>query len=187
MAVKRATDELVVLVDERDQEVGVGEKLRVHCEGRLHRAFSVFLFNAAGELLLQQRALGKYHSGGLWSNTCCSHPRPGELIAKAAASRLEEEMGISCPLWRAFDFVYQARVGEGLCEFEFDHVFVGHYDGEVFPNAAEVMAYTWMPVADLKADLRLSPESYTPWLAIALERAVEHARLSAAALSLADQ
>ena len=187
MSVKRETDDLVVLVDERDREVGVGEKLRVHREARLHRAFSVFLFNAAGELLLQQRALGKYHSGGRWSNTCCSHPRPDELIVEAAANRLEEEMGISCPLWRAFEFVYQARVGEGLCEFEFDHVFVGHYDGEVFPNAAEVMAYKWVSIADLKADLCLSSESYTPWLAIALERAVEHSRLSAAALSLADQ
>ena len=170
-------DTLVVLVDEQDCEVGAGEKLSVHREGRLHRAFSVFLFNTSGELLLQRRALSKYHSGGLWSNTCCSHPAPGEPVVEAASARLEEEMGIFCPLREAFEFTYRAPVGEGLVEFEYDHVLVGHYEGSVFPDPAEVMDCKWMSLADLAADLSASPGSYTPWLGVALEAAVEPGHL----------
>ena len=118
-------DNQVVLVDEQDREIGVEDKIKVHIQPRLHRAFSVFLFNGSGKLLLQQRAADKYHRGGLWTNTCCSHPRPGERTERAAARRLVEEMGISCPLWKAFDFVYRASVYRDLTEYELDHVFIG--------------------------------------------------------------
>lgn len=175
-------NDLLILVDEQDREVGLAEKLSVHREGRLHRAFSVFLFNASGELLLQRRALTKYHSGGLWSNTCCSHPAPGELLVEAASTRLEEEMGISCRLREAFEFTYRARVGNGLLEFELDHVFVGHYEGSVFPNSAEVMDCKWISHADLAADLSANPGSFTPWLGVALEAAAEHGHFARAAL-----
>ena len=117
--------EQVILVDQQDREIGVAEKLEAHRKGKLHRAFSVFLFNAKDEMLLQQRAAEKYHSGGLWTNTCCSHPRPGEPTEAAARRRLREEMGISCNLNKAFDFIYRAEFDNGLIEHELDHVFIG--------------------------------------------------------------
>ena len=155
-------EERVVLVNESDEEVGVGEKLRVHRDGALHRALSVFLVNADGALLLQRRHPAKYHSGGLWSNTCCSHPRPGEPVAEAATRRLREEMGISCPLTPAFSFIYEADLGE-LREHEYDHVFVGSWEGSPEPDPREVSEWRWMGADDVRADVAAHPERYTFW------------------------
>ena len=128
----------VILVDDRDNEIGTMEKMEAHYTPNLHRAFSVFVFNTRGQMLLQQRAKTKYHSGGLWTNTCCSHPYPGEEIEAAATRRLEQEMGFTTPLTKAFDFIYQATFDNGLTEYEFDHVFIGEYDGDVHPAKDEV-------------------------------------------------
>src|SRR5918997_6672888 len=126
--------EQVILVDEADREVGTGSKLEAHREGALHRAFSVFVFDRRGRLLLQKRAAGKYHSGGLWSNTCCGHPRPGEATAEAARRRLREEMNFDCELRAAFEFLYRAQFTNKLIEHEYDHVFVGEFGGVFVPD-----------------------------------------------------
>ena len=160
--------ELVVLVDRHDNEVGRAPKLQAHVDGVLHRAVSVFLFDDAGKVLLQRRALEKYHSGGLWSNTCCGHPRPGESPADAAHRRLREEMGILCALAPVGHFIYRAPLPDGLTEHELDHVFLGRFLGAPAPNPAEVSAWRWMPVADLVADHARRPERYTAWTGPAL-------------------
>jgi isopentenyl-diphosphate Delta-isomerase len=162
--------EQVILVDVHDRELGAGEKMRAHLEGVLHRAFSIFVFDAAGRLLLQKRARSKYHSGGLWSNTCCGHPRPGEATAEAARRRLREEMSFDCELREAFDFVYRAELAGGLVEHEFDHVFVGRFDGAPAPDPAEVEDWRWMTLDELRGELRLRPDDYSFWLRVALER-----------------
>ena len=166
-------EDLVILVDRDDRQIGLDEKMKVHREGILHRAFSVFLFDEAGRFLLQRRARHKYHSGGLWSNACCSHPRPGESVKEAAGNRLQEEMGIGCRLTRAFDFIYQARVGD-LVEHEFDHVFVGRFDGVAEPNVEEVMDWRWLEPGDLQTQLKFNSSDYTPWFGIAAARAAAH-------------
>lgn len=163
-------EELVVLVDENDRQVGVKEKLAAHLASDLHRAVSVFLFNRQGEMLLQQRALSKYHSGGLWTNACCSHPRPGESPLAAASRRLTEEMGIQCELKKRFDFVYQVVLDKSLSEHEFDHVFVGDFDGKPNLNPLEAMDWKWISMDDLRNDLLASPGKYTAWFRIILER-----------------
>ncbi|MEM7787978.1 MAG: isopentenyl-diphosphate Delta-isomerase, partial [Bacteroidota bacterium] len=162
------TPERVVLVDADDREVGTADKLAVHRDGRLHRAVSVFLFDGDGRWLLQRRADGKYHSPGLWSNTACTHPRPGELPVDAASRRLEEEMGVRCLLQPAFTRVYRAELPgpEPLVEHELDHVFVGHFEGEPVPADAEVSGWEWIDADALRADLRARPERYTPWFRI---------------------
>lgn len=157
----------VVLVDARDVPVGTAGKLRAHEEGLLHRAFSVFVFDREGSLLLQRRADGKYHSGGLWSNTCCSHPRPGEPVEEAAHRRLREEMGFDCALAGAGHFTYRAGLGNGLIEHELDHVFSGVWSGVPHPDPAEVGAWKWCPVGVLEAALRDHPETFTAWLPLA--------------------
>jgi isopentenyl-diphosphate delta-isomerase len=159
--------EQVILVDEFDREVGVREKLEAHREGVLHRAFSIFVFDSTKRLLLQKRAATKYHSGGLWSNTCCGHPRPGEATAVAARRRLKEEMNFDCELREAFAFLYRAEVG-ALVEHEYDHVFVGVYDGEPVPDGAEVEDWKRVSLTDLRRDLRAKPERYTDWLRLAV-------------------
>jgi isopentenyl-diphosphate delta-isomerase type 1 len=161
---------MLVRVDEHDQEIGVVEKMSAHREGVLHRAFSVFVFDRSGRLLLQRRALDKYHSGGLWSNTCCSHPGPGERPIDAAHRRLEEEMGFDCPLTGGYAFTYRVDVGNGLVEHEFDHVFVGQFDGEPRPDRAEVNDWAWKPLDEVRADIAARPSVYTVWFTIALER-----------------
>lgn len=163
-------EERVVLVDESDAEVGTLEKQRAHAEGRLHRALSVFVLNARGEMLLQRRASAKYHSGGLWTNACCSHPRPGEPVDVAARRRLREEMGFECPLQPAFAFVYRAEVGDGLVEHEYDHVFLGRYDGEPAPSADEVDDWRWASVQQLADEVAAAPERFTPWFRIVFAR-----------------
>jgi isopentenyl-diphosphate delta-isomerase len=163
-------DEYVILVDEQDNDIGVMEKIRAHREGRLHRAFSVFIFNTRNELLLQQRALSKYHSGGLWTNTCCSHPRPNETVKDAAHRRLFEEMGISCELSIKTSFIYQTPFENGLTEHELDYVLTGTIRTEPNINPEEVHAYRWSAMDEVKRDVALHPEAYTSWFRIALER-----------------
>lgn len=158
--------EQVVLVNEQDMEIGLMEKMEAHEKALLHRAFSVFVFNDAGELLLQQRALGKYHSGGLWTNTCCSHPRPNERVADAAARRLMEEMGFTTALEKVFDFIYQADFSNGLTEHEFDHVFIGHYDGAIIPDPNEVHAYEYRTMESIQASLDAKEGLFTAWFEI---------------------
>lgn len=157
----------VILVNEADQELGTMEKLEAHRKGLLHRAFSVFIFNRSGEMLLQKRALEKYHSAGLWSNACCSHPAPGEVLPEAAMKRLEEEMGFTTPLLPAFDFTYRAELENGLTEYEFDHVFTGEYEGPVLINQAEVMDYVYRPMSVIRKDLEAYPQNFTAWFHLA--------------------
>ncbi len=160
----------VILVDERDGVLGSMEKIRAHVEGRLHRAFSVFIFNERGEMLLQQRAAEKYHSGGLWTNACCSHPLPGEDTAAAARRRLQEELGFVTPIEKIFDFVYKAEFDNGLTEYEFDHVFTGRYEGEIEFNREEVMAVAWMSIDEIRRSMDAEPERYTAWFRLAFPR-----------------
>jgi isopentenyl-diphosphate delta-isomerase len=159
--------EQVILVNEQDIETGVMEKMEAHQKAVLHRAFSVFIFNDREEMLLQQRAVDKYHSGGLWSNSCCSHPRPGEDTAGAASRRLQEEMGFSTELKKVFSFVYKAGFGNGLTEHEFDHVFIGHYSGSVHPDEREVDSHAWWSMDSIDQAMRETPEKFTAWFRIA--------------------
>jgi isopentenyl-diphosphate delta-isomerase len=163
----------VILVDEQDVELGTMEKMEAHRQAVLHRAFSIFIFNKKNELLLHQRALSKYHSGGLWTNTCCSHPFPGEKTEEAASRRLQEEMGFQAPLQHAFSFVYKAPFDNGLTEHEYDHVFIGTYEGAVSPDPAEVADYCYKPVDEIVQSMQTHPQRYTEWFKIALPRLVE--------------
>jgi isopentenyl-diphosphate Delta-isomerase len=162
-------NEHVILVNADDVPIGSREKQEAHVEGVLHRAFSVFVFDSGGRMLLQRRAATKYHSGGLWTNTCCSHPRPGESTAAAAQRRLQEEMGFACPLSTAFSFVYRADVGGGLIEHEYDHVFLGRYDGEPAPDPVEVDGWRWVSPAAIARELESDPGSFTFWFRIAFD------------------
>ncbi len=168
----------VILVDQDDLEIGTAEKLMAHREGRLHRAFSIFIYNASGQMLLQQRAATKYHSGGLWSNACCSHPAPGSTLKADAHRRLQEEMGFTCPLTKAFAFTYRAAFENGLIEHEYDHVFLGRFDGTPQPDPDEVGAWKWMDVPDLYDDVRRHPERYTAWFRECLLRFAASLRLA---------
>jgi isopentenyl-diphosphate delta-isomerase len=162
--------EQVILVNEKDEPTGTMEKMEAHLSGALHRAFSIFIFNSKDEMLLQQRAVGKYHNGELWTNACCSHPAPGETTLAAANRRLQEEMGFTTPLEKAFDFTYKASFENGLTEHEFDHVFVGIYDGEIKINKAEVKDYCFKTVDELEASLKGHPENFTAWFKIAFPK-----------------
>ncbi|HSZ72639.1 MAG TPA: isopentenyl-diphosphate Delta-isomerase [Cytophagaceae bacterium] len=166
--------EKVILVDELDQEAGFEEKMEAHRQGLLHRAFSVFVFNNAGQLLLQQRAAHKYHSPLLWSNTCCSHPRPGEKTIDAAHRRCKEEMGIDPVLVHAFSFIYKVALDQGLTEHEYDHVYIGIYNEAPLMNPEEVTAFKWANLSDVKKDITLHPHHYTAWFAICLDQVIEH-------------
>jgi isopentenyl-diphosphate Delta-isomerase len=163
-------EQKVILVDEEDVVKGAAGKMEVHEKGLLHRAFSVFIFNAKGEMLLQQRAMHKYHSGGLWTNACCSHPQPGEETAAAALRRLKEEMGFDTELEKLFDFVYKAEFDNGLTEHEFDHVYVGEYDGAIGYSKEEVMAYRYCSMQEVIDSLRSNPEQYTAWFRVAFPK-----------------
>jgi isopentenyl-diphosphate delta-isomerase len=164
----------VVLVNIHDEPIGTMEKMAAHLTPNLHRAFSVFLFNSEHKLLLQQRAFAKYHSAGLWTNTCCSHPRPGEETQTAAKRRLFEELGLDADINLAFSFTYQASFQNGLHEYEFDHVFTGKYDGQVYPNNMEVAAYCYKSLDEIKEDILQTPQLYTEWFKIALPILEEH-------------
>lgn len=162
--------EEVILVNEEDKAIGVMEKLEAHKKGLLHRAFSIFIFNSSNELLLQQRALHKYHSAGLWTNTCCSHPKPEEEIGKAAQRRLREEMAIECKLTPAFTFIYKVGFDNGLTEHEYDHVFVGLTDDFPEINKEEAEAWKYMSLAKIKEDIARHPDNYTEWFKLSYER-----------------
>ena len=159
-------EEKVILVSEVDEQLGLMAKMEAHEKGILHRAFSVFIFNKKGELLLQQRALDKYHSPGLWTNTCCSHQRDGESNIEAGKRRLQEEMGFNCDLKELFWFVYKASFDNGLTEHELDHVMIGHYDDDPIVNLEEAAAFKWMSLEDVKKDMQIQPELYTEWFKI---------------------
>lgn len=162
----------VVLVDDEDRPLGTAEKRRAHQKGWLHRAFSAFVFDARGRLLLQKRAPNKYHSGGLWSNTCCSHPFPNEEPIDGARRRLSEEMGFDCPLSAAYQQRYQLPVGDDLVEHEFDHVFVGRAAApEIHPAPAEVSDWAWVHLETLREDVRVQPHRYTVWFRLLLDSA----------------
>jgi len=160
----------VILVDENDNETGTVEKMEAHVKGLRHRAFSIFIFNSKGEMLLQQRAMNKYHSAGLWSNTCCSHPYPGEETTHAALRRLYEEMGFRTSLTKIFDFSYTAHFENSLIENEFDHVFAGEYEGEIRINPAEARDYLFKSMEEIKGELKKSPGEYTEWFKIAFPK-----------------
>ena len=166
--------EHVVLVDEQDTQIGIMEKMAAHIVPRLHRAFSIFIFNSKGEMLLQQRALTKYHSPGLWTNTCCSHPRNGESLEQATARRLEEEMGLTCDMHEVFTFIYKAPVGLGLVEHEYDHVWFGTTDDTPVVNAEEVAAWKYMNLDAIANDMKAHPESYTEWFKISFDQIIKH-------------
>ena len=163
----------VILVDDNDNEVGTAGKTEAHQKGLLHRAFSIFIFNSKGEMLLQQRAMTKYHSGGLWTNACCSHPQPGQRTEEAAARRLQEELGFTSQLEKVFDFVYKTGLDNGLTEHEFDHVFTGEYDGEVMINKEEAAAVCWKQVKEIAGSLKAEPDKYTVWFRLAFPRIQE--------------
>ncbi len=166
--------EYVVLVDEKDNAIGTMEKQQAHVEGLLHRAFSVFIFNSDKKLLLQRRASSKYHCGGLWTNTCCSHPRENENVQDAAHRRLQEEMGMQCELKPIFSFVYKAEFENGLTEHEFDHVFFGQSNQAPKLNLEEVEDYRYISLEDLKSEINKAPQNFTPWFLIALDRVTEY-------------
>ncbi len=166
--------EYVILVNEDDEQIGTAEKMAAHQQNQLHRAFSVFVFrdhNGQQELLLQQRASNKYHCPDLWTNTCCSHPRPNEEVVLAGERRLREELGVITPLRDVGKFTYNARFSNGLSEHEVDHVLVGTgpADVKVIPDPEEVQAYRWVTIADLQKEMAKQPELFTPWLLPALE------------------
>ncbi len=158
--------EYVTLVDLNDRIIGKAEKMKAHRDGLLHRAFSVMVVDSHGRFLLQQRHADKYHSGGLWSNTACGHPRPHEVLDEAAGRRLYEEMGIRCALNHRFGFVYKVNVERGLTEYEYDHVFFGRYDGDPKPDPLEVAEWRWSTPTEIAFDLAGCPDAYTYWFRI---------------------
>lgn len=166
--------EKVILVDEQDNPIGHMEKMEAHRLGKLHRAFSVFVMNDANELLLQRRAFIKYHSGGLWTNTCCSHPRDGETIEEAARRRLMEEMGFTCDVTEIFSFIYKAEFENGLIEHEYDHVLIARYNVDPIINPDEVEEFAWKSLDWIAKDMGTYPEKYTPWFQIIYSRFVEY-------------
>jgi isopentenyl-diphosphate delta-isomerase len=161
--------EHVILVDEHDRPTGTMEKMEAHRKGVLHRAFSVLLFNAKGELLIQKRSRTKYHSAGLWTNTCCSHPRPDETLSEAATRRLREEMGIQVEVEPLYSFIYKVNLDGGLVEHELDHVLIGHFDGEPELNANEASAWRYATLAQLKLEALENPEEFTHWFKLILQ------------------
>lgn len=165
--------EEVVLVDKNDKVLGFMEKIQAHREGLLHRAFSVFLFNSKNELLLQQRALSKYHSPGLWTNTCCSHPRENESTMDAANRRLLEEMGMECTLEQKHHFIYKVKLDQGMTEHELDHVFIGVSDQAPLLNKDEAASFKYMDLETCLEDVRVNPNTYTEWFKIALPEVIK--------------
>lgn len=166
-------EQKVILVDEHDDMIGVIGKMAAHKQALLHRAFSIFIFNRKGEMLLQQRAMSKYHSAGLWTNACCSHPVPGEKTEDAAQRRLKEELGFETPIGKIFDFTYKADFHNGLSEYEFDHVFAGEYEGEMEFNPEEVSEVVYKDMAVIKNEMQAEPQKFTAWFHIVFPRIEE--------------
>jgi isopentenyl-diphosphate delta-isomerase len=160
-------EQQVILVNEADEPIGIMEKMEAHRRGLLHRAFSVFIFDRKGRMLLQQRAAEKYHGGLLWTNACCSHPFPGETVEAAAQRRLQEELGFKTPLQKLFAFTYKADVENGLTEHEFDHVFTGIYEGRIEPDRSEVADVQYLEMEQIKSNLERNPEKFTAWFRLA--------------------
>lgn len=171
-------EEKVILVNERDEQIGLMPKMEAHEKALLHRAFSVFIFNNENELMLQQRALNKYHSPGLWTNTCCSHQRDGETNIEAGKRRLEEEMGFVVDLQESISFIYKAPFDNGLTEHEYDHVLLGKYNDQPAINSDEVASWKWMPLEEVKADILLQPDRYTAWFKVIFDKFYEHINIS---------
>ena len=167
-------EQMLVLVNEMDEQIGLMEKMEVHRKALLHRAFSVFVFNRSGEMLLQKRAITKYHSGGLWTNTCCSHPYANETVVQAAKRRLVEELGFQTDVKPAFSFIYKAKLDNDLTEYEFDHVLLGIYEGEIFPDLDEVSDYVYKSMSNLKQDLIDHPDQFTAWFRLAFPLLEDH-------------
>ena len=163
-------EDKVILVDNNDNQIGLMPKLEAHEKGVLHRAFSVFIFNNHGELMLQRRALTKYHSPGLWTNTCCSHQRDGESNISSGKRRLNEEMGFDTELFEKTSFIYKAKFDNGLTEHEFDHVLVGSYNHSPMINSNEVDSWKWMSIENVKKDIKDYPNNYTAWFKIIFEK-----------------
>lgn len=163
--------EHVILVDEQDNAIGTMEKMEAHKKGVLHRAFSILLFNDKGEILLQKRAAAKYHSGGLWTNTCCSHPLPNERIDDATHRRLKQEMGIDVPLKFEFKFIYKAELDKNLAEHEVDHVYTGYFNGMPAVNPAEVDDWRFVSLNLLRESMVQNPSNYTVWFKLIMQRA----------------
>lgn len=154
----------IILVDKKDKEIGTEFKIKAHKEDKLHRAFSIFIFNSQKNLLLQKRSSKKYHSGGLWTNTCCSHPSPSETILSAAHRRLKEEMGFDCGLTEIFSFIYRTKFDKGLIENEFDHVLIGNFNGKPKINTEEAEDFKWVSLEFLVRDIKKNPNNYLFWL-----------------------
>ncbi|QRM87915.1 isopentenyl-diphosphate Delta-isomerase [Lacinutrix sp. WUR7] len=171
-------EEQVILVNENNEQIGLMPKLEAHEKAVLHRAFSVFVFNDANELMLQQRALGKYHSPALWTNTCCSHQRDGETNIEAGKRRLQEEMGFVTELEESISFIYKAPFDNGLTEHEYDHILIGKYNQEPSVNADEVAAWKWMPLEMVKEDIANQPGLYTAWFKIIFDKFYQHINIA---------
>ncbi|SFD30370.1 isopentenyl-diphosphate delta-isomerase [Algibacter pectinivorans] len=171
-------EEKVILVNEQDQQIGLMPKMEAHEKAVLHRAFSVFIFNDKNELMLQQRALNKYHSPGLWTNTCCSHQRNGESNIEAGKRRLQEEMGFVVNLKESISFIYKAPFDNGLTEHEYDHVLLGHYNDEPVLNPDEAASWKWMALEDVKADIAVNPKAYTEWFKVIFDKFYEHINIT---------
>ena len=167
-------EEQVILVNEKDEPIGLMGKMEAHEKGLLHRAFSVFIFNSKQEVLLQQRSACKYHSPNLWTNTCCSHPRAGETNQQAGERRLQEEMGLQVPLQEVFSFIYKAPFDNGLTEHEYDHVLIGYSDAQPQINPEEVASWKWLSLEAIKEDILQAPERYTAWFKIIFEEFYHH-------------
>lgn len=171
-------EEKVILVNENDEQIGLMPKQEAHEKAILHRAFSVFIFNDRNELMLQQRALDKYHSPGLWTNTCCSHQRDGETNIEAGKRRLQEEMGFIVDLKESVSFIYKAPFDNGLTEHEFDHVLLGKYNNDPIINLEEVASWKWMPLEDVKGDILARPEIYTAWFKVIFDKFYNHININ---------
>jgi len=167
-------EEQVILVNEKNEQIGTMAKMEAHEKAVLHRAFSVFITNGNGEIMLQQRAASKYHSPLLWTNTCCSHQRVGETNIEAGKRRLQEEMGFQAELKELFSFIYKAPFDNGLTEHELDHVMIGSYDAEPNINPEEVEAWKWMSPENIKEDISNNPNEYTAWFKIIFDKFYEH-------------
>lgn len=167
-------EEKVILVNEKDEQIGLMPKMEAHEKALLHRAFSVFVFNDKNELMIQQRAHGKYHSPGLWTNTCCSHQRVGESNVDAGKRRLQEEMGFSTDLKDTISFIYKAPFDNGLTEHEFDHILIGKFEGEPNLNPDEASDWKWVSLDELKKDMTENPDRYTEWFKIIFDRYYNH-------------
>ncbi|AUP78250.1 isopentenyl-diphosphate Delta-isomerase [Flavivirga eckloniae] len=171
-------EEKVILVNEKDEQIGLMPKMEAHEKALLHRAFSVFIFNDKNELMLQQRALNKYHSPGLWTNTCCSHQRDGETNIEAGKRRLQEEMGFVVDLQESVSFIYKAPFDNGLTEHEYDHVLLGKYNETPIINPDEVASWKWMPLEEVKTDISKQPDLYTEWFKVIFDKFYEHINMS---------